>query len=97
LHRQLAEAFKQALPMLSEAGEQFDELLSGKIPLGVLTDIIAFTLPAELLSEKERLLAECDVDERARRLLAGLEAGLKLAADAEQRGRLKYPPDFSPN
>src|SRR5438128_834209 len=64
LQRRLLEAFKRVLPQIPEAHEQLDELLGNQVPLGMLTDIVAYTLDIDL-EFKERLLAETNVDRRA--------------------------------
>jgi hypothetical protein len=68
------------------------------LPLGPLSDIIAFALPVDL-EVKQGLLEELDVRQRVRQLLEYLEAHpqkpskakLELAADR------KFPPEFSAN
>jgi Lon protease-like protein len=86
LQRRLLEAFKRVLPRIPEAHEQLDQLLGSEIPLGMLTDIVAYTLDIDL-DFKERLLTEAGVDRRAKLLL-------------EHLGRLRkatFPPEFSVN
>lgn len=91
LQRRLVEGFRQMMPKLKQLHEQLDELLSSEIPLGILTDIMAFTLKLEL-RVKERLLAETDVSRRAETLLDAMHSGA-AAADST----FKFPPDFSLN
>jgi Lon protease-like protein len=92
LQKDLACSFKKSLPKQSMVHEQVDELLGGSVPLGVLTDIIAYTLDLEM-SVKLRLLAECNVDRRAALLLEFMQPGtMKL-----NHGGLRFPPDFSAN
>jgi ATP-dependent Lon protease len=86
LQLRLLESFKRVLPKLPEAQEQLDQLLGGQIPLGMLTDIVAYTLDIDL-QLKARMLAETCVDRRAERLLEFL-ARLR---------RLVFPPEFSVN
>jgi len=84
-HRLLA-AFKRVLPKIPEAQEQLDQLLGSTIPLGMLTDIVSYTLDIDL-NFKERMLREACVDRRARELL-------------EHLGRLRravFPAEFSLN
>jgi Lon protease-like protein len=92
LQRDLLAAFKRILPSLPHAHEQLDQLLGAQIPLGMLTDIVAYTLdfPIEL---KERMLAELDVDVRASALLEKLRCG----AMPSRPGKSHFPPDFSAN
>jgi Lon protease-like protein len=89
LQRQLLEAFKRSMPQVPNAYEQLDQLLGNQITLGMLTDIVAYTIDLEL-DVKLRLLSECDVFERVRLLLAAIAARTGGA-------RRTFPPDFSPN
>ena|SRR5438270_6620598 len=86
LQRRLLEAFKRVLPQIPEAAEQLDELLGNQVPLGMLTDIVAYTLDIDL-EFKERLLAETSVDRRAELLLEHLS----------QMRKAVFPPEFSMN
>ncbi len=92
LQRALVEAFRSILPSLGEGQEQIDELLGGNVPLGVLTDIVSYTLDLEI-PLKERLLAECNVDRRATLLLEFLRSGGR----PRTAWGVKFPPDFSAN
>jgi Lon protease-like protein len=86
LQRRLLEAFKRVLPRIPEAYEQLDQLLGSQIPLGMLTDIVAYTLELGL-DFKEQLLAETLVDRRAELLLEHF-ARVRTAI---------FPPEFSAN
>ncbi len=86
LSRQLVEVFHRVLPKIPEAHEQFDELLEKQVSLGMLTDIVAYTLDIDL-DFKERLLAENRVEE-ACALLVDLFAAARKAT---------FPPEFSVN
>lgn len=86
LQLRLLESFKRVLPKIPEAQEQLDQLLGGQIPLGMLTDIVAYTLDIEL-QFKERMLEETCVDRRAEELLEFLS----------RLRRLAFPPEFSVN
>ena len=86
LQRRLLEAFKRVLPQIPEAAEQLDELLGNQVPLGMLTDIVAYTLDIDL-EFKERLLAETSVDRRAELLLEHMSHMRKAV----------FPPEFSMN
>jgi Lon protease-like protein len=90
LQRQLLEAFKQSMPKVPHAHEQLDQLLGSQITLGMLADIVAYTIELDL-ETKLRLLAECDIFERTRLLLAAI--GARADAGATRR----FPPDFSVN
>jgi Lon protease-like protein len=86
LQLRLLDAFKRVLPKIPEAQEQMDQLLGGQIPLGMLTDIIAYTLDIDL-QFKERMLEETCVDRRAKQLLEHLS----------RLQRMVFPPEFSLN
>jgi Lon protease-like protein len=86
LQRRLLESFKQMLPRVPEAYEQLDQLLGNQISLGMLTDIVGYTLDLGL-DFKEQLLAETGVDRRAELLLERF---------ARARNA-KFPPEFSAN
>lgn len=95
LHSQLTEAFRQAVPAAQGAFEQFDQLLAHPLPLGVLTDVIAYAVDFEL-DFKQHLLATADVDERAQLLLGALSS-LKPAEVACPSAGDDFPPRFSAN
>ena len=90
LQRQLLDAFKRSMPRVPDAHEQLDQLLGSQITLGMLTDIVAYTIDLDV-ETKLRLLAECDVFERARLLLGAI--GSRSAAGSAR----PFPPDFSVN
>jgi ATP-dependent Lon protease len=90
LQRQLLDAFKRSMPQVPNAYEQLDELLGSQITLGMLTDIVAYTIDLDF-DMKLRLLAECDIFERARLLLEAV-----ASRPAVGNGRT-FPPDFSVN
>ena len=90
LQRELLDAFKRSMPAVPDAHEQLDQLLGSQITLGMLTDIVAYTLDIDV-DTKLRLLAECDVVERTSTLLAA------IAARSQAAVRRTFPPDFSPN
>ncbi len=74
LQRRLVESFRQKMPDVKQLHKQLDEILASEIPLGILTDILAFTLKLEL-SVKEQLLAETDVAMCAEALLDAMCSG----------------------
>ncbi len=86
LQRKLLESFKKLLPKMPEAHEQLDQLLGSTIPLGMLTDIVAYTLDIDL-DFKEQMLRENSVDRRAQQLLEHLT----------RLRRMVFPPEFSLN
>ncbi|HZZ70983.1 MAG TPA: LON peptidase substrate-binding domain-containing protein [Pirellulales bacterium] len=93
LQRRLVKDFKRALPKLSEVQEHLDQLLGAQVPLGLLTDIIAYTLQLPL-EVKLQLLAEPDVDRRANTLLSHLTCEGEPPRPA---GDQPFPPAFSVN
>ncbi len=96
LQRRLLEAFRRLTPKFGAATQdQFEPVLSSEVSMGMLTDIVAYSLNLEI-DVKQRLLEEADVDRRA-------ESLLKTLADAAspnslgQRSPERFPPDFSHN
>ena len=89
--RQLLAAFKQAMPKIPDSYDQLDQLLGSQITLGMLTDIVAYTVDLEL-EVKLALLAEQDVYRRTQMLLKTL--GKPPSGKAQ---RLPFPPAFSLN
>jgi len=90
LQKELLAAFKRAMPKIPDAYEQLDQLLGAQITLGMLADIVSYTIDLSL-DWKLRLLAECDVFRRAELLLEAIEG---RPASGPQR---TFPPDFSLN
>jgi Lon protease-like protein len=94
LQRELLAAFQRCMPSGCQAPEQLRELLAKHLPLGMMTDLASYALPLEI-DFKQRLLAECRVEERARMLLqhfAALHDGETL-----QFASADFPPAFSVN
>src|SRR5262245_23285714 len=91
LQRKVVACFRRVLPKLPHAREQLEQLLSDQVSLGMLTDIVAFTLNVDQ-KIKEDLLAQPLPDLRALLLLECLHPG------AEQKvASAQFPPDFSAN
>jgi uncharacterized protein len=90
LQQRLLAAFKQAMPRIPNAYEQLDQLLGNQITLGMLADIVAYTIDLDI-EIKLKLLAECDVFRRTLMLLEAV-ASRPVAGVAR-----KFPPDFSRN
>jgi uncharacterized protein len=94
LHQKLVSAFEKSLPSIRDAEELFSNLSVDTISLGTLTDVIGYALDLNVQT-KQGLLAEPDVDRRAKKLLtlmkqmAGEGCQLSLAAG--------FPPAFSSN
>lgn len=90
LQQQLLAAFKRSMPKIPQAYEQLDQLLGSQITLGMLSDIVSYTLDIDLAT-KFRLLTEQDVFRRVRMLLEAIES-----RGATSAGR-PFPPAFSEN
>jgi len=90
LQQRLLAAFKQAMPRIPNAYEQLDQLLGSQITLGMLADIVSYTIDLDL-ETKVRLLAECDV---FRRTVMLLEA---IATRTPPGSARRFPPEFSAN
>ncbi|MEO8498286.1 MAG: LON peptidase substrate-binding domain-containing protein [Planctomycetota bacterium] len=94
LQRELLRCFRRFTPESPAAHEQFESLMNNRLPLGVLTDIIGFTMKFEV-DLKQRLLSETNVDQRAKMLvdeLHRLEQSDAIADDDRP-----FPPAFSVN
>jgi ATP-dependent Lon protease len=90
LQQQLLAVFKRAMPKIPQAYEQLDQLLGSQITLGMLTDIVAYTIDLDL-DKKLRLLSECDVIARVKLLMNAIES-----RGSAVTGRV-FPPAFSVN
>lgn len=98
LQKQLLALFEGYLAKKPQAREAFQSLLAESIPLGTLTDLIAYALdfPLEL---KRQMLCETDVDAR----LKFVELWMQMRqTDFESENSLlaamrKFPPRFSEN
>ena len=94
IQRDLLRLFQSRVPDSPVAQEQFDQLLSQQLPLGVITDVVAFALPLEV-DLKRQLLSEWNVDIRAEQLLEQLRT---LSEKPNEAGSAReFPPDFSQN
>ena len=90
LQQTLLASFKRSLQKMPDAFEQLDQLLGTQITIGMLCDIVAYTINLDLES-KVRLLAEVDVMRRAELLLQAID-GRPTGA-----GLRTFPPRFSVN
>lgn len=93
----LLKQFRRLLPNMPEVHQQLEELLCTDVSLGMLTDLISYTMQLPI-ETKERLLREADVDRRCEmllKLMAEQPTG-KGEAHSPTRG-LRWPPDFSAN
>jgi Lon protease-like protein len=93
LRAKLLDRFRRHLPSEMSGAEHLERLFGTALPLGVLTDVIAYTLAIQL-EAKQQLLAMPDVDARAQRLLSLLAGGSRPSRFVAVRG---YPPPFSSN
>jgi ATP-dependent Lon protease len=97
LQRSLLESFKQVLPNMPEVHQQLEELLCTAVSLGMLTDLVAYTLKLPI-ETKAALLGEADVDRRCELLLKRLdEPGTTIQPPSLEGRPVKWPPDFSKN
>jgi uncharacterized protein len=95
LRHRLRDAILQVLPALPEAQEQLDQLLGNDMPLGMLTDVMAYILDIGT-SRKLSLLAEMNVFRRAELLLKHLSEAAAEPPPVEVP-TLCFPPEFSMN
>jgi Lon protease-like protein len=93
MQERLLAAFRKHLPCACQLPEQLENMLSGALPLGVLTDLAAYALPLEG-DVQQHLLAECRVQRRAEILLTEVE---KLAVAKASAAKVPFPPTFSEN
>ncbi|WP_164103788.1 LON peptidase substrate-binding domain-containing protein [Candidatus Laterigemmans baculatus] len=97
LKRQLLDAFRELIPNVAEVQKNLHELMASQMKLGAITDIIGFTMHFEV-AQKIALLAESDVDGRARMLIKLL--GERVVEGQESPGKGEdggFPPAFSLN
>lgn len=95
LQEKLLTAFRNNLPCECETPEQLEKLMSGELPLGLLTDLAAYALPLDA-EVKQELLAECSVNRRAEILLAQIDQ-INLAPTGPAPTHRDFPPPFSAN
>jgi Lon protease-like protein len=93
LQERLLSAFREHLPCSCELPEELENMLSAKMPLGLLTDLAAYALPLENCV-KQQLLSESSVRRRAEILLAETA---NLTSVAKASSALAFPPSFSEN
>lgn len=94
LKSQLVKCFCDVLRANNLSNDQINEFLSHDVPLGALTDVIAFSSPLDV-ADKQSLLAECNIEHRAMTLLRELR-GESVVTD-ETMSRSEFPPPFSVN
>jgi ATP-dependent Lon protease len=96
LQKKLLDSFRRFVPKTSLAQEQFEQLLAQQISLGMLTDIVSFTISLPL-PFKQQLLSEWHVDRRASLLAAQLEKMLGNTSGIGGNAAKAFPPEFSVN
>ena len=95
LRKQLGRRVTTWFQEQDQARDQLRQLLQSTLPLGTLCDVFAYALPLAV-EMKQELLEEPNVEDRARQLLAQLDA-LATSETASSGADRKFPPDFSPN
>ncbi len=100
LKRQLLDSFRQLIPEVAEVQKNLHELMASQMQLGPVTDIIGFTMQFDT-ANKLLLLAENDVDARARLLIEILQAREPEADSSDETlmfpKKTPFPPPFSLN
>jgi ATP-dependent Lon protease len=100
VQRRLVDLARELLPDKAAGREQVDDLLVSQVSLGMLTDIFSYTLGFPL-PVKQRLLAEWNVDRRAKLLSDQLSKLARRAGPTDSAGEESsdrpYPPRFSLN
>jgi uncharacterized protein len=94
LQHRICDVLLGLLPQMPDVHEQLDQLLKNDVSLGMLTDVIAYTLDIGL-AEKQLLLEETNVYDRAEMLYRHLSSLTGNLAKATVEG--KFPPFFSEN
>lgn len=93
----LQELFRHFVPEGLAAQESFQHLMGKQLPLGILTDTIAYALQLPL-AIKQQLLTETNVDIRCRLLTRCLEQKIHGRSDAcDEAAADDFPPRFSEN
>ena len=91
----LQSIFAKFVPEGLSTQSSFQQLLGEQMPLGILTDMIAYALSLPL-AVKQQLLAEPNVDIRCRLLLRCLKQRLESASHSTPSSE-GFPPPFSEN
>ncbi len=94
LQRKMLEFVEGVAPQLAGKENPFEAILASDVPLGMLTDIITYILPLDV-SFKQDLLAETNVERRARRLLDQVRSLYESGASDDVDK--SFPPEFSVN
>ena len=91
---QLVKLAPAHFPHAGPVREEFRKLLAGPLPIGALTDIVAFALALDA-GFKQELLEELNVGARACKLIERLASKPEPSEPAD--GARKFPPEFSVN
>ncbi len=91
----LQAVFAKFVPEGLSSQSSFQQLIGEQMPLGILTDMIAYALSLPL-TVKQQLLAEPNVDIRCRLLLRCLKQRLESASSSPPATE-GFPPPFSDN
>ncbi len=94
-HDALLDMFSRLVPEGLSVQDSFQQLIGAQLPLGILTDVITFTLGLPL-PIKQQLLAEANVDIRCRILSRCLKELLK-SRESDEVTDANFPPKFSSN
>ncbi|HBI43856.1 MAG TPA: hypothetical protein DDY78_13555 [Planctomycetales bacterium] len=94
LRRQLGRQTCRWFAAQEAAVIQLEKLLHSDLTLGALCDVFGFALPIAV-EMKQQLLEDVDVSERARRLIAHLEA--TAPPESIKAPPRRFPPEFSSN
>jgi len=94
LRRELVDVFRKQMPKSTEVQKQFEQLLASQLPLGSLTDIVAFTVDLHV-EVKQQLLSSSNVDRRAEMLVRHLQMLNKSRENSTASE--SFPPKFSAN
>lgn len=98
LQRSLLDVFRNYIPDSTIAQAGFSRLLDSEMPLGMVVDVIAYTLGISMV-QKLALLAEVNVDRRAQSLIAALKQAATGAPSGlgKENPSHEFPPPFSSN
>jgi ATP-dependent Lon protease len=92
----LQSIFAKFVPEGLSTQASFKQLLGEQMPLGILTDMIAYAINLPL-AIKQQLLAESNVDIRCRLLLRCLKQRLESSHESPDSVADGFPPRFSEN
>ncbi len=96
LKLRLRKDFLRIAPRVREAQEQLDQLFSGELALGTLTDVVSYMLDINV-RKKLGLLEQVDVVRRAEMVLGHLAEAAQADAGPLQLDMAPFPPQFSAN